>query len=322
MSERNPFSDVQFGNFQGLNLDVSESSLSLEQLAAQKAQTQLLLNMKNAANAPMGDAMALSDEALKQIAQHRGLQGATQEAHRGFLGNLWHRFESASSLVYMPGMIGMLSLVGLGGMTKADPSVSRISKASWFGKPFHWIVDKCHWFNEKMIPWGTKISSFVLDKCRVGKLLGQGQGGAAHTGLWKMLKKVAEYGPGWKTLQEGRWYSGIATFFKGAGAFSGTGTAATSIAKTGLRFSLRSVLTGFGFAGPVGWLAGGIAAAWTAVSLIKGVAKWFSSSGNQPSSEGQPQQQFVSPATALGSYGTGYGGGPQFSAFGPQPPLA
>lgn len=320
MSERNPFSDVQFGNFQGLNLDVSESSLSPEALAKQKELTQLLLNMKNAANAPMGDAMALSPEAMQQLARQRGLQGMAQEAPkpRGFFGKMWDRFNDAVSWVYMPAMVGMLSFVGLGGDMRKQPGVKRITQSSWIARPFHWIVDKCHWFNGKMIPWGTKISSFVLDKCGVGKLLGQGQAGGAHTGIWKGLKRIAEFGPGWKTLQTGRWYSGIATFFKGAGAFSGTGTAATSIVNTGLRFSLRSVLTGFGMAGPVGWLAAGLAAAWTAVSLIKGISKWFSSSDVQTPSAGQPQQQFVSPSNALANYGAG----PQFSAFGPQSPLA
>ncbi|MDH4379512.1 MAG: hypothetical protein QE263_06375 [Vampirovibrionales bacterium] len=321
---KNPFSAVQFGTIQGQNFDVT-AGLSEADLAAQKAQTQLLLNMKDAASAPMGDAMALSPEAMQQLSQQRGLQGAAQEAPKpkGFFGTLWHRFESASSWVYMPAMVGMLSLFGLGGKVmeknaageKVATDVLKRAKANWFAKPFHGLVDMCHWFTEKLVPWGNKISSFVLDKCGVGNLLGRGK---ASGGLWNGLKRVAEFGPGWNTLGEKRWYSGIARFLKGAGSFCGTGTASTTLTQTGLRFSLRSVLTGMGFAGPIGWLAGGIAAAWTAVSLIKGMSSWFSSSGAQSPPNAVPPQQFVSPSNALANYGAG----PQFSTFGTQPPLA
>ena len=268
--------------------------------------------------------MSLSPEAMQQLAQQRGVQGAAKEAPKGFLAKLWKRFNDISGWVYLPSMAGIaLGFLGLGGNVmekdatgkKVATDVLKRTNAKWFAKPFHGLVDMCHWFTEKLVPWGNRISSFVLDTCGVGKLLGRGR---AHGGIWNGLKRLAEFGPGWKTLSEGRWYSGIATFFKGAGSFCGTGTAATSIAQTGLRFSLRSVLTAFGFAGPLGWLAGGIAAAWTAVSLIRSAAKWFSSSEPQHPAGTSPPQQFNSPATALGSYGSG----PQFSAFGNQLPLA
>ncbi|MFN8614953.1 MAG: hypothetical protein U0003_03465 [Vampirovibrionales bacterium] len=192
------------------------------------------------------------------------LGGGYPPAPQGFLGRLWSRFERVNSWVWTPSMIGMLSLVGLGGLKNGVP---RIQQASFLTKPLHWVVDKAHHLNNQLTPWGQKVSHFVLHTCGLENMLKNNAIGGKS--LWTRLYNLTSKGIGWSSLAENKWYSGIARFFKGAGAFNGTGVAAGSLAQTGLRFSLRSVMTAIGYAGPIGWVTLGITAGLTLLSGLK-----------------------------------------------------
>lgn len=213
-----------------------------------------------------------------------------------WLGRVKKHFWDVQMYAFLPGL-ALMPMALFGGAFN-----NYINRAPGAAKPTGWkklfaplgrfITD----YDKKMWSWGAKISDTVKNKW--GIKLGKNNflNKIYNKSLWTWTASAAN--PEKKSI-----WRGLVKFFGAAGKPLRSGSAALNGAgRWAARFSIRSILTGLGMAGPLGWISLAGAAALTIFNVVRGRhrrAKEEAAIGAQQQMYAQQQQVLTNPAQAV-----------------------
>ncbi len=228
-------------------------------------------------------------------------------------GKFFKKFYDLQMWIFMPGLLlfpaAFIGKNSAGGslMARLSNGVGAKGLTGW-KKPMFGLTKLVNNYDKKMWDWGTKISNTVKNKWGL-----KAKPGSFLNKLWTGGINLS----GSATSKWGKalgWLKSMGQPVRNAAP-----AVANAAGKIITKFSLRSVLTGLGFAGPLGWITGALALGLTAFSLGK---KLFGGGGNQ-AQLAQQQQLMAMQSQGSNPYGqVGYGMDPTMASLGANPMAA
>ncbi len=220
-----------------------------------------------------GSAMAMGGQAVQQ----------QQQEPTTLLGKFKKKFYDLQTYIFLPGLLlipaGFIGSKSAGGslLARATNGVGSQGLTGW-KKMMYPVAKFVNTYDQKMWSWGGKVGNFVKNKLG----LKAKPGGFVH--------KLYTGGFNLSGNANSKWGK-VLGFLKAAGqpVRNAAPAVANAAGKIVTKFSLRSVLTGLGFAGPLGYITGALALGWTLFS----VGKKLLGGGNQQAQIAQQQQMMA-----------------------------